>query len=94
MDFPVIQNNSLIGILSRDKLLSSMRDHSPETLIKKIMSTDFITISDTEPLEEAYAMINEIKGGFIPVMHGETFLGFINLEQIGKYHMLCGLGEK
>ena len=94
MDFPVIQNSSLIGILSRDKLLSSMRDDSPETLIKEIMSTDFITISDTEPLEEAYAMINEIKGGFIPVMHGETFLGFINLEQIGKYHMLCGLGEK
>ena len=39
-------------------------------------------------------MINEIKGGFIAVMHGETFLGFINLEQIGKYHMLCGLGKK
>jgi CBS domain-containing protein len=94
MDFPVMEDNSLIGILPRDRFLSSMRDHSPETPIKELMRTDFTTISDTEPLEEVYNKINQVKGGFIPVMHGDNLLGFINLEQIGKFHMLCGLGQK
>ncbi|MGA1874992.1 MAG: site-2 protease family protein [bacterium] len=94
MDFPVMENNSLIGIFPRDRFLSSMRDHSPETPIKELMNTDFTTISDTEPLEEVYNKINQTKGGFIPVMHGNNLSGFINLEQIGKFHMLCGLGQK
>lgn len=93
MDFPIMQDSELIGILPKDLFLKAMRDHSPDTRIRDVMSTDFITISDTEPLGDVYSRINEIKGGFVPVMHGQTLLGFINLEQIGKYHMLCGLGN-
>lgn len=94
MDFPVMEDNTLIGLLSRDKFLSSMRDHSPQTPIREIMNTDFVSLVDTEPLEEAYNKISEMKGGFIPVMRGGRLIGFINLEQIGKYHMLCSLGKK
>jgi len=94
MDFPVMRDGELIGLLSRDRFVKAMRDHSPDTRISEIMSTDFPTISDTEPLEEAYSRLTEARGSFVPVMHGRTLLGFINLEQIGKYHMLCGLGKR
>jgi len=94
MDFPVMRDGELVGILPKDRFLNAMKDSPSDTLIRSVMSTDFIMLSDTDPLAEAYARINEIKGGFVPVMHGDTLLGFINLEQIGKYHMLCGLGKK
>ncbi|MEW5801849.1 MAG: site-2 protease family protein [bacterium] len=94
MDFPVMRDGELIGILPKEQFLKAMRDYSMDTPIRSVMSTDYITISDTEPLGDAYSRINEVKGGFVPVMHGQTLLGFINMEQIGKYHMLCGMGKR
>jgi len=94
MDFPVMRDGELIGILPKELFLKAMKDYPPDTPIGSVMSTDFIMLSDTDPLADAYERINEIKGGFVPVMHDNTLLGFINLEQIGKYHMLCGLGKK
>ncbi|MEW6381747.1 MAG: site-2 protease family protein [bacterium] len=94
MDFPVMRDGELIGLLSRDRFVKAMRDLSPDARIGDIMSTDFITIPDTEPLDEAYSQLSEAKASFAPVMHEHTLAGFINLEQIGKYQMICGAGRK
>jgi Zn-dependent protease len=94
MDFPVMQDGKLVGILPKERFLRAMRDYPPDTLIGSVMNTEFITLSDTDPLAEAYNRIHEIKDGFVPVMHDGHLSGFINLEQIGKYHMLCGMGKK
>ena len=92
-DFPIIEGNKVSGIFSHEKIFSALHYHSKDTRIGEIMSQEFISTSEDAPLSEAFKRMTSEKLSVLPVMQGENFKGLISLEQIGKYHMLCGLSR-
>jgi len=90
-DFPIIEGEKVLGILTRGKIFSALHNHSKDTKVRDIMSQEFISTSEDTPLSEAFKRMTSEKLSVLPVMQGENFKGLISLEQIGKYHMLCGL---
>jgi Zn-dependent protease/predicted transcriptional regulator len=90
-DFPIIEGNKVLGILSRENIFSALHYHSKDTRIGEIMSREFISTSEDAPLSEVFKKMTSEKLSVLPVMQGENFKGLISLEQIGKYHMLCGV---
>ena len=90
-DFPIIEGNKVLGILSREKIFSALHNHSKDTRVREIMSQEFLSTSEDTPLSEAFKKMNSEKISVLPVLQGGILKGLISLEQIGKYHMLCGL---
>ncbi|OGC81837.1 MAG: hypothetical protein A2W07_05030 [candidate division Zixibacteria bacterium RBG_16_43_9] len=90
-DFPIMEGKEFLGILSRGTFFSALHNHSKETKVREIMSREFTSTSEDAPLSEAFQRMNSEKLSVLPVMQGKIFKGLISLEQIGKYHMLCGL---
>lgn len=86
-----MEGTKVLGILSREIFFSALRNHPADTRIREVMSRDFTAISEDTPLSEAFQKMNSEKVTVLPVMRGEAFKGLISLEQVGKYHMLCGL---
>jgi len=90
-DFPIMEGKEVLGILSREIFFSALHNHSKETRIREIMSREFTSTTEDAPLSEVFQRMNSEKLSVLPVMQGKIFKGLISLEQIGKYHMLCGL---
>jgi Zn-dependent protease len=90
-DFPIIEGNKVLGILSREKIFSALHNHSRDTRVREIMSQEFLSTSEDTPLSEVFKKMSSEKISVLPVMQGGILKGLISLEQIGKYHMLCGL---
>lgn len=89
-DFPIIQGNKVLGILSREKIFSALHNYPKDTKIREIMSQKFLSTTEDAALSEAFKQMTSEKLSVLPVMKGEVLKGLISLEQIGKYHMLCG----
>jgi Zn-dependent protease/predicted transcriptional regulator len=90
-DFPVMEGKEFLGFLSRERFFSALRNHPRETRVREILSRDYTSTTEDASLSEVFQRMNSEKISVLPVMQGQVFKGLISLEQIGKYHMLCGL---
>jgi Zn-dependent protease/CBS domain-containing protein len=88
-DFPVLQDGKIVGLLSKGLIFRALRDHPREARVADIMQRDFVTAKPTESVFELFRKLSGAQFHVALVMDADRLLGIINLEQIGKYHMLC-----
>jgi Zn-dependent protease/CBS domain-containing protein len=88
-DFPVEEGGEVVGILTRETIFSALHKHEKTTLVKDIMQKDFVYTTADASLSEIYKTMTAHRLYVMPVMKGKKLRGMINLEQIGKYHMIC-----
>jgi Zn-dependent protease/predicted transcriptional regulator len=88
-DFPVVAEDKTVGLLSKGLIYRALRDHPRETRVADIMQRDFIVACPTEQMFELFKKLSLSEPRVALVMDADRLLGIINLEQIGKYHMLC-----
>ncbi len=94
-DFPVVDNDKLVGILPRSSIISTLHRSSADTPVKQAMKEDFPVVTLKTPLSEVYQKIMETRIKVIPVMEGDKFQGIINLEDISEaYMLLSAAGER
>jgi Zn-dependent protease/CBS domain-containing protein len=92
-DFPVVEGGEVVGILAREAIFTALHKHEKTALVKDIMQKDFVFTTEEASLSDIFKKMTAQKLSVIPVMKGKQLLGMINLEQIGKYHMICQEGE-
>lgn len=92
-DFPVMEGGELVGFLTKETLFSALHKHDKSTLVRDVMQKDFLSTTEDAPLSEIFKRMTAQKLSVIPVMRGKELRGLINLEQIGKYHMICREGK-
>lgn len=88
-DFPVIENEKVVGILTKEIIFSALHKHEKEAQVREIMNKDFISTTEDASLSDIFKQMTAHKLSVIPVMKNQKLKGMINLEQIGKYHMIC-----
>jgi len=88
-DFPVVEKGEVVGILTREAIFSALHKHEKSARVKDIMQKDFVSTTEDAYLSDIFKKMTQNKLSVIPVMRGRRLLGLINLEQIGKYHMIC-----
>ena len=93
-DFLIVDKEKLVGILTKDLFFAAYKQLAKDTSVQEIMKRDFSTVHPQDSLEDIYKRMIDQEITFIPVTENEKVLGYLSLEQIGKYHMICGLRSK
>ncbi len=74
---PVIENDALIGILSIEDLIRSLREKDLTAKVRSYMSTDLATVKKHDPVIEALKTFARTKYGRLPVLDEEGALAGI-----------------
>ena len=87
-DFPVVENDAVIGMLTRSQLVTAIRDMTPDTPTSEVMERDCALIEDDEMLDRAFARMRERDCSTLPVVHGGRLVGIVTLENVGEWMMV------
>jgi CBS domain-containing protein len=83
-DFPVIRENVLVGILSRDDLLEAIQRGGGSMYVEQAMRSDFPSVSPDDPLLRAQQLMVQVNLSALPVFDQGHFLDLISLEDINR----------
>lgn len=82
---PVIEENSLIGILSIEDLIRALREKNLSAAVRDYMSTDLATVQNLDPVIEALKTFSRTKYGRLPVLDTDgTLVGIITKGDISN----------
>ncbi|GAB4420678.1 MAG: site-2 protease family protein [Anaerolineales bacterium] len=87
-DFPVIQDNRVVGILDRDTFIAALSESGQHTPVVQVMRRDFAEIDSHDMVEAALTRLQENGSKTLPVMHNGQLVGLITPENITEYLMI------
>src|SRR5690625_2296832 len=92
--YPIVEKGKLVGLITRrdlDKANHHGLGHAP---VKAYMSTNIVTITPEDTLEEAQQTIIENNIGRLPVIENETLVGIVSrTDIIGAIHEQAALTD-
>jgi len=87
-DFPVIQDDQVVGILDRDAFMKALSERGQSTLVAEVMRRDVSEIDSHEMVEAALRRLQENGSKTLPVTHNGQLVGLITSENITEYLMI------
>lgn len=84
-DFPVMDGDRVIGVLTRDDLLGGLRTLGPSAYATEVMRSDFLQVHDGEPLDQAVFEKNAPEFSIVPVVRDNRLVGLLTSENLGEY---------
>ncbi len=93
-DFPVMEGDHLVGILPKEVIFPAIHEKPADTPVSEIMKKEFPFAASDETLDHIFQKMQGQGISLIPIVEEGRLMGMINLEQIGKYHMMCELGGR
>jgi Zn-dependent protease/predicted transcriptional regulator len=86
-DFPVVENGTLVGVLTRGNLLSALSRGRDTTLVGEVMNRDFKVVEASEMLEAIVPRL-QTDCKIIPVTRFGELVGLITPENVGEFVMI------
>lgn len=94
-DFPVVDNGSVVGVLTRDDLLLSLAQRGQEAIVGDVMQRDFQMVDSHDMLESAFSHLQSCGCHTLPVVHGGRLVGLLTADNVGEFLMIqAALGER
>jgi len=87
-DFPVVYGDSIVGILTRQKLLSALAQMNRETPVSAVMHREFQQVDPSETLEGAFQKLQSCQCHTLPVVQGGQIVGLLTMENVGEFIMI------
>lgn len=88
-DFPVIQDQQLIGILTRTDLINGLSQRGRQSPVRESMQTEFPTIHLSEMLDAAFQKMQASPSPTLPVLDDDKKLvGILTTENVGEFVMI------
>lgn len=66
---PVVSGDQLVGVLSTEDMIRSLRDGKVDRSVEEYMTADVITIRDTDPVVEALKTFQRLHVGRLPAVN-------------------------
>lgn len=89
-DFPVVEQGTVVGILTRDRLISALAERGADSIVGDVMLTAFETVAPRDPLEGAFTRLQLPECPMLPVMLENRLVGLLTADNIGEYVMMRG----
>jgi Zn-dependent protease/CBS domain-containing protein len=88
-DFPVLEGDRVVGMLTRNDLVRGLASGSAETKVASVMRSNCQTVTENEQLEKSYELLRQNNCSTLPVVSDERRLvGMITLENIAEWIMV------
>ncbi|MBI3162817.1 MAG: site-2 protease family protein [Chloroflexi bacterium] len=87
-DFPVIDNDRVVGVVTRDDFLAALTRHGQNIAISSVMRNDPPAVDSYEMVENALMRIQESGVPALPVTHAGQLVGIVTAENITEYLMI------
>ncbi len=88
-DFPVRDDEQLLGVLTSKRLAEALRKAGPDELAIKYMRTDLDPVSPDEKLYIAQQLLSEAGAEALPVAERGQFLGLVTARDVRKVYRLA-----
>jgi len=86
-DFPVLQRGALVGILTRQRLISALASHGREAAVGPLME-DCPTATPDELLEPMLTRVDATNNRSIAVVAEGRLVGLVTLDNVGELLMV------
>ncbi len=86
-DFPVVENDRVVGILLRSDLMMALAQQGRSSLVSDAMKRGIPTIDSSDMLETAVPVLQSGACRSLPVMHGGRLVGLLTMENVGEFIM-------
>ncbi|MCK5343676.1 MAG: CBS domain-containing protein, partial [Candidatus Heimdallarchaeota archaeon] len=87
-DFPVFENDKVVGVLTRERLMSALAEHGQDYSVGQAMERDFQVTDSSEMLQSAMNRLQGINCKTMLVLNNGQLLGILNKENIGEFMMI------
>ena len=88
-DFPIVENNQPVGVLTRADLLTALAQRGPDAPVADAMRRKFCTARCGEPVTRALTRLNEEEAcKTILILRGGDLVGVLSSENLGEYIMI------
>ncbi|MGZ4858642.1 MAG: site-2 protease family protein [Candidatus Angelobacter sp.] len=97
-DFPVVDEGRLVGVLTRNELLSGLSKSGPDVPVSQVMRKDYQAVSGSEMLQAASDRLQNPDCRVLLVMEKGNLRGLFTVENLAEFLMvqtaLRGAGKK
>jgi Zn-dependent protease/CBS domain-containing protein len=87
-EFPVLSENAMIGVVTRDDLVSAIRASGAAVPVRDVMQPGAIPVDSHEMLDSVVSRFHNSKGRALPVVHHGRLVGMLTMENIAKFLMV------
>jgi len=94
-DFPVLEGERLVGVLTRDGLLEALARRGRDVPVAEVMRRDFTVAEPGQMLEIALANLQACQCRTLPVLQQGRLVGMITTDNVGEFLMMqAALGRQ
>lgn len=81
-DFPVLDGDRLVGILTQQALLRGLQEAGNEALVNRYMETDLEPATPDEPLDQVLESLQHCGCRLLPVIDQGRLVGLVDLDNL------------
>lgn len=93
-DFPVVDGEQVVGVLTRGDLIKSLANQGEAAQIDQVMRVDFETADANDMLELAFSRLRACDCHTMPVTSHGRLVGLLTTDNIGEFLMIQSALEK
>lgn len=90
-DFPVVREGRLVGVVTRQRLLSALHQHGAHLPVSEIMDSNVFAVTPLTDLGELYTRMAASGVEAVPVVDSGEIIGMIAFEDVGRYVLQTSL---
>jgi Zn-dependent protease/CBS domain-containing protein len=87
-DFPVVEGDRLVGLLTRDDLAAGLKRYGPAARAREVMRQEFVTAHPREMLQTAFARLQDGGSRTLPVVEDGRLLGLVTADNLAEVLMI------
>jgi Zn-dependent protease/CBS domain-containing protein len=87
-DFPVLDRERVVGILTRTDLLVALTNFGHDHPVTSVMRREFLIAEPAEMLERAFQRLEECDCHTMPVIRNGRIVGLTTMDNLGEYLLI------
>ncbi|MCI0357629.1 MAG: site-2 protease family protein [Planctomycetaceae bacterium] len=87
-DFPVVEDDHVVGIITRSDLLKALADSGRHGQVADVMQRKFVAVRPDDALTDAFAKLQSCECYSMPVIQDGQLVGLLTSENVGEYLMI------
>jgi Zn-dependent protease/predicted transcriptional regulator len=87
-DFPVVAEGRVVGVLTRQAVLTALSKRGEAGRVSEVMEREFHTANPNDMLEPLFLNMQAQGSRIVPVVNQGQLVGLVTLENIGEFLMI------